>query len=292
MHIVSGLLKLKAQEVDNMSEYLKFQVAEYHFETGNLDSSIICLDDISDNYKVLPYDLKKYAEIYSLADNTDKVVNAIKKMKTYGFDKGFFERLQLENAFSQYNIQVILDTVHQKQRNCDIEKEISCILEADQTIRRLTKERSTKTDNYKLIKYIDSINFYCYKELISKHGFQGYDDVSPSIVQEELVLILHFIRTPILKQKWSVFFQDLLFDECKQGNLGFDEFAWLYDEWLYLYTKKQRYGTMKYTDKGKRWYFPFDDTENIDYLRRKVGLCPLWMDAVIQKTQLPVTYKK
>lgn len=226
-------------------------------------------------------DLFECTKVYDKLDNTEKTLKYLKMSIEAGCDYWNYNDGQYLPNLKRINKLPAVSDVKQLRKtyyqNLDIDYllELEKLVAGDQAIRHI-KDRNTRNT---LIGTIDSANMVAFKGLVEKYGFPEMGTAGLHGVEDAIVLLMHSYGDSL---NW-VYFQPILLNEVKNGQLMPEWYALLYDR------------VISHNGKGKQCYgeqmgAPIDDIENVDIRRKEIGLMPLGDDLKISGGKAPDGY--
>jgi hypothetical protein len=191
------------------------------------------------------------------------------------YDKNFnmlHEKEEWHNLIQKINI---INSIYNEK----VRSELKEIQRKDQGIRLLyinTKNDSLKTaihDYMKVVVDKDCAEKIC--SILDKYGWSGSGEIG-SEANETLFLGIQHVDDLMVQKKYL----PMLKDAVQSGKAEGWHLAFLTDRILMNQGKKQRYGTQKIVsnDPTKTYIIPLEYPDNIDDLRKELGLPPLAED--------------
>lgn len=232
--------------------------------------------------------LEEYASCLLSLGDTVASLEILKKAIIKGSD---IEYIGIANKLSKKHLDLlkqeapVLKLEFWKTKIGDIENiiEISKLEAIDQSIRNNFGNAPSNLFN-RLYQITDSVNFIQLKLLVTEKG------ANPAGL-----LMLHLYDD---NQKYVPFYDSILKREIYEGKISPEFYVFWYDrQRIYVEQKTtQKYGEYNLFSRGENNYSPnsnpIDDIENVDKRRAELGLMPLEDYAIIQKGELPESYKK
>ncbi len=120
---------------------------------------------------------------------------------------------------------------------------------------------------------LDSINQTRLSEIVKKYGWPDKSTTGYEIASIAPFFVLQHTRNIEVQKKYL----PIILDAVKSGKEDGEDYACLVDQVLLKEGKKQKYGTQLSRNKetGKQELYPLEDVENIDEIRKEIGLMPL-----------------
>jgi len=211
---------------------------------------------------------------YDLAEDLiiDAIIytNASKEyFESFSEFKDFREISIFEKIDNDYNSHITQFYENLDNKNSYIE--IENLVKKDQEVR---KNDAIEIEIHK----VDSLNIHRLIEITKEDGWN----------KKGWILLWHqrgtFDDTNAI---WD-FFKPYIQNEIENGRIRKSFWCMFLDEKSILKNKKQIYGL--YTSQYDQ--FPIADIENIDKIREKVGLPPLWYNELVYGIELPKEYRK
>lgn len=190
------------------------------------------------------------------------------------YDKNFntlHEKEEWHNLIQKINI---LKSIYNEK----VRSELKEIQRKDQGIRLLyinTKNDSLKTAIHDYMKAVDKNCAEKICSILDKYGWSGSGEIG-SEANETLFLGIQHVDDLMVQEKYL----PMLKDAVQSGKAEGWHLAFLTDRILMNQGKKQRYGTQKIVsnDPTKTYIIPLEYPDNIDDLRKELGLPPLSED--------------
>lgn len=204
----------------------------------------------------------------TVAQETDSIVNicykALECEDTTTFNQAY---LLLYDAYARDNDMMfpVIQTL-QKVHN------------SDQSIRILLNDIYQNMDDKgkylpkvrQIMKSIDQENVKIVMEIIDKYGWLGKDDIGED-ANETLFLCIQHCQDSLIQHKYL----PIIKDAVSKGKAEAWHFAFLTDRVRMNEGQPQIYGTQTIKANGKTYPVPLQDPNNVDSLRREIGLEPL-----------------
>lgn len=137
------------------------------------------------------------------------------------------------------------------------------------------KDKNLENLKFKLMENTDSLNIQKYIDITKRYGY----------FENGWILLWHHRGTYNKSNFVWNFFKPYINSEIEKGNLERDFFASFEDDYNISKTGKQKYGTEAQYD-----IYPIENIKNVDLLREKVGLPPLYYDKIIYDIDIPKDY--
>lgn len=166
---------------------------------------------------------------------------------------------------------------YEKEYNAElysIEKELKEMRIKDQSIRLLLIDARKKKQNVDKIKKtmndIDHKNSVRVTEIIDQYGWLAPDDIGYE-ANEALFLCIQHSQDSLIQNKYL----PILKEAVQKGAAEGWQYAFLTDRCLMNQGQKQIYGTQRITKNGVDYLVPLQDINQVDSLRKEIGLEPL-----------------
>lgn len=137
------------------------------------------------------------------------------------------------------------------------------------------KDKNLENLKFELMENTDSLNIQKYIDITKKHGY----------FENGWILLWHHRGTYNESNFVWDFFKPYINSEIEKGNLERDFFAAFEDDYHISKIRKQKYGTEAQYD-----IYPIENIKNVDLIREKVGLPPLYYDKIIYDIDIPKDY--
>ncbi|GAB6119023.1 DUF6624 domain-containing protein [Dysgonomonas termitidis] len=190
--------------------------------------------------------------------------------------------IEHNDTLSFNNAYVKIFNIFEQEMNPEIyslKNELRKMGNNDQSIRILLMDSQKKygetdlrTKNIRrIMNGIDSLNAGKVTQIIDKYGWLSSDDIGEEASDAIFLCIQHCSDATIQNKYLPV-----LEDAVKKGTVKGWQYAFLTDRCLMNQGKTQIYGTQTILSKDKKTYLvPLQDIENVNKLRKEIGLEPL-----------------
>lgn len=274
--IERNVIVIEKKEINYIPYYLKVNEADSLYLIGNYKGSYHILDSLFKEYE--PLKMAVYDEYFTyyrckvLLNDFDNIDKVIKKLViNYGNNMGLYLKDSLNNIavkkanFSEANLKEFYET-YVNNLNLDYRYAIEKMIEEDQRVRKAVPRNNAEWEQ------VDNENAENIKRLISKYGYpsikkigsHNYNNKSCNIV----TLFLH-----ASKEEREGYILDLMLESVKKGECEPQDFAAVYDKYLYSigkYGDKVLYGELR--DSNKSIDEQVINPKKIDSIRRSIGL--------------------
>lgn len=240
-------------------------------------------------YKVPLELINSYSTLLPYADSKPikKINNSYKDLI-----KEYYFQLQNINAYLQVEQLLIKDQfvrslpnyyfgISNKESVEMLKKYIDAVNKKDTVaVNKYSKYVNFNDENFENLKFTimkntDSLNIEEYIGITKKYGY----------LENGWILLWHHRLTYGENNFVWNFFKPYISSEIEKGNMERDFFAVFEDEYNISNFGKQKYGTESQFEQ-----YPIENIKDVDILRAKVGLPPLYYDKIIYDIDIPKEY--
>lgn len=261
------------KEVNYIPYFLKVYEADSLYLVKNYQKSYAVLDSLFKKFKPLNTEQYKEYETYlSCAFAIDKKINfkdsILKSIENYGSNSRYFKYDSLMDlAYKSAKISnedIVNSTrIYRNKLNFTLRDSIQEMCRVDQEVRN----DGRTFDNS--IRIVDSLNQIKLEHIFTKYGYPSEKLIGEFYIDSTFtdlsVIFLHTNREFRMN-----FLLPKVLDAVKKGQIYPEFYSQSYDRFLEYTTGKQLYGSYNLTREKQET--EFTDKENIDSLRKSIGL--------------------
>lgn len=274
----SSYIKIGDANANYIPYYLKVYKADSLFGSGKYKESYKILDELFKKYEPIniegqTYEYGTYLASAVMSGNT----NNLKQKVCYGYENYgsiwsgsknahyYLDTIIKSIAISKKEIDSLVSRYNSKL-NLELRKEIVQMVNEDQSVRG---------DGYDMngINKFQEIHKEKIKEILKQYGYPSYKLIGSNTGYEFNEIANFFLLFLHQNNEFLEEILPFLLDNVKNGKMGADEYAIIYDRYTWNKTQdresKQYYGS--YTNKGKS-SLPLLEPNKIATIRKSIGL--------------------